>query len=71
MLRNLAENPVAALAGLVDITGFQGKSQPLGGGIRLVNREVAPPDTPIVPKVVIGVLLVNSKRELGFPFHAF
>jgi hypothetical protein len=71
VLRNLAENTIAALASLVNITRFQRKSQALGGGVRLVNREVAPPDTPIVPKVMIGVFLVNSKRELGFAFHAF
>jgi hypothetical protein len=36
-----------------------------------VNGEVAPPHAAIVPKMVIRVLLVNSKRELGFAFHAF
>ena len=71
MLRNLSENPVPSLARLIDITRFQGKSQPLGGSIGLMNREVAPPNAPIIPKVMIGILLVNSKRELGFAFHAF
>ena len=71
MLRDLAEDAVAALAGLIDIAGFQRETQALGGCIRLMDREVAPPDTTIVPKVVIRVILVNSKRELGFAFHAF
>lgn len=71
VLRNLTENPVTALARLIDIARFQRKAQALGGSIRLVNREVTPPDTAVVPEVMIGVLLVNSKRELGFAFHAF
>ena len=71
MLRDLSENPVAALAGLVDIAGLQLKTEPLGGRVRLVNGEVAPPDTPVVPKVMVGVVLIDSKRQFGFPFHAF
>ena len=71
MLRDLAEDPVAAFAGLIDIAGLQREAQPLGGRIRLVNGQVAPPHPAIVPKVMIGVLLVNSQRELGFAFHAF
>jgi len=71
MLRNLAEDPVPTLAGLIHITRFQGKSQPLSSGIRLVHGEMAPPHAAIVPKVMIRILLVHSQRELGFAFHAF
>jgi len=71
VLRDLAEDAVAALTRLVDVAGLQREAQALGGCVRLVNRQVAPPHAAIIPKVVIGVLLVNSKRELGFAFHAF
>ncbi|QJE97977.1 hypothetical protein [Luteolibacter luteus] len=71
VFRDLAENPVAAFASLIHITRFQRKSEAFRSGIRLVDREVTPPDTPIVPEVMIGILLINSKRELGFAFHAF
>jgi hypothetical protein len=71
MLRDLAEDPVAPFAGLVDIPRLQRKAQPLGGRIRLVNGEVAPPNPAVIPKVMVGVVLIDSKRQFGFPFHAF
>ena len=71
MLRDLPEDPVATLAGLVDIARFQREAKPLCGRVRLVNGQVAPPDTAVVPKVVVGVVLIDSQRQLGFPFHAF
>lgn len=71
MLGNLTENPVAPLAGLIDIPSFQGKAKPLGSCVRLVNGEVAPPDPAVIPKVMVGVVLIDSKRQFGFPFHAF
>jgi hypothetical protein len=71
MLRDLPEDPVAPFTGLVDIPGFERKAEPLRGRIGLVNGEVTPPDPSVVPKVVVGVVLIDSKRQLGFPFHAF
>lgn len=71
MLRDLAENPVAALAGLLDIPGLQRETQALGRRVRLMDGKVAPPNAPIVPKVMIRVLLVDAESELGFAFHAF
>jgi hypothetical protein len=71
MLGNLAEDPIAALARLIDVAGLQGEAKPLGGRIRLMNGEVAPPHTAVVPKVMVGIVLIDSKRQFGFPFHAF
>jgi hypothetical protein len=71
MLRDLAENPVAPFAGLIDITRFQRKPKSLRRCVRLVDGKMAPPHAAIIPKVMIRVFLVHSQRELGFAFHAF
>ena len=71
MFRDLAENAVAALTGLIDIAGLEGKAETLGSRIRLVNGQVTPPDASIVPKVMIGVFLIHAQGELGLPFDAF
>jgi len=71
MLRDLAENTITALAGLFDLARLQGEAQAFSSRVRLVNGKMAPPNPAIVPEVVVGVFLVDSKRELGFAFHAF
>lgn len=71
MLGDLVENTVAALPSLFNVSRFEGKTEALRCGVRLMNGQVTPPDAAIVPKVVIRVFVVHSQRELGFPFHAF
>jgi hypothetical protein len=71
VLRNLPEDPVAALTSLIHVARFQGEAQALGGRIRLVDGEMTPPNAAIVPKVMVRILLIHSQRELGFAFHAF
>lgn len=71
MLRDLVENAVATFPSLFDIAGLEGKTEAFRSGIRFMYGQMTPPDAAIVPKVVIGVFVVHSERELGFPFHAF
>ena len=71
MFRDLAEDAVAALTGLIDIAGLEREAEALGSRVRFVNGQVTPPDTSIVPKVMIRVFLIHAQRELGLPFHAF
>ena len=33
----------------------------------LVNRNVAPPNPPVIPQVVVGVVIINSKSDFGYP----
>ena len=69
MLLNGGENLVAAGAGFFDVTGLQRESQAFRRGVRLVNRDVAPPDPPVVPQVMVGVVIINSKSDFGLGFH--
>ena len=69
VLLNGSENLVAACAGFFDVAGFQGESQAFRRGVRLVNRDVAPPDPPVVPQVMVGVVIINSKSDFGLGFH--
>jgi hypothetical protein len=69
VLLNGGENLVAACAGFFDVAGFQGESQAFRRGVGLVNRDVAPPDPPVVPQVMVGVVIINSKSDFGLGFH--
>lgn len=69
VLLDRGENFVAAGASFFDVTGLQGESQAFRRGIRLVNRNMAPPHPPVVPEVVIGVVIINSKSDFGLGFH--
>ena len=65
MLLNGGENLVATGAGFFNVTGFQRESQAFRRGVRLVNRNVAPPNPPVVPQVVVRIFIVDTKRDFG------
>ena len=65
----IGENLVATGAGFFNVTGFQRESQAFRRGVRLVNRNVAPPNPPVIPQVVVGVVIINSKSDFGLGFH--
>ena len=69
MLLNGGENLVATGAGFFNVTGFQRESQAFRRGVRLVNRNVAPANPPVIPQVVVGVVIINSKSDFGLGFH--
>ena len=60
MLGDLAENAVTTLASFFNFACLEGKAETLSSGVWLVDSEVAPPDSSIVPQVVIGVIFVYS-----------
>jgi len=68
---DLSENSITTFAGLFHIARLQRKTKTLGRGIWLVNGEMAPPYTAVVPEVMIGIVVVDAERELGFAFHTF
>ena len=70
MVGDLVENAITALTGLIDIAGFERETKTFGSCIWLVDSEVTPPDSTVVPEVMIRVVVVDSKSELGFAFHA-
>lgn len=69
VLLNGGENLVAAGAGFFNVTGLQGEPQAFRRGVRLMNRNMAPPYPPVVPQVVIGVVIINSKSDFCLGFH--
>ena len=69
MLLDGGEHLVAAGAGFFDVTGLPRESQAFRRGVRLVNRDVAPPNPPVVPQVMVGVVIINSKSDFGLGFH--
>lgn len=65
MALNIRKNAVAQGASLLDVPGAQGEAKTLSSGIRLMDCNVAPPDTAVVPQVVVEVVIVYTKRDLG------
>lgn len=60
VLGDFAEDSVTTFACFFDLAGFERKTKTLGSGIRFVNGQVAPPDSAIVPQMVVGVIFVDS-----------
>lgn len=59
VLSDILKDPISSLAGLLHIPGLQRKSQALGGGIGFMHCQMAPPDTTIVPKMMVRVLMID------------
>ena len=65
MALDILKNTVAETTSLLDVASLEREAQALSSSIRLVHRHVAPPDTAIVPQVVVEVIIVDTKRDLG------
>ena len=65
MLRNVSQNTVTPVTGTIKIPGLERKPQSLGCRIPFVHCKVAPPDPPVVPQVVVGVLIIHTQSEFG------
>ena len=44
---------------------FQGHPDALGGVVRFVEGEMAPPGAPIVPQMVVGIVRVDPDGQLA------
>ena len=60
---NVLEDAVAKAAGLLDVAGTEGEAQTLGSGVGAVNRYMTPPNTAVVPQVVVQVVIIDTKRD--------
>lgn len=62
---NISKNTIAQSTRLANITRTQGEAQALSCGIRLMHCHVTPPYASIVPEMVILILIINAKSDLG------
>ena len=62
---NVRKDAITQSASLLNIPGTQGEAETLCCGIRLMNRNVAPPYTAVIPQVVVKVVIVNTKRDFS------
>ncbi len=69
MLLDRGENLIALGAGFLNVTGLKGETKAFSRRIRLVNRYMAPPNASVVPEVVIGVVIINTKGDFSLGFH--
>ena len=65
MALNVLKDAVAKTTSSLNIAGLEGETQAFSRCIRLVHRYVAPPDTTVVPQVVVKVIVIDTKRDLG------
>ena len=62
---DVGEDTIAQGARLADIASAQGEAQTLSRGIRFMHRHVAPPHPSVVPEVMILVIIIDAKSNLG------
>jgi hypothetical protein len=67
---DLLEDAIPPFPRLFDILGFERKPHSLGSGIGFVDRNVAPPNTTIVPKMMIFVVIIDLHHDFRGLFHA-
>ena len=65
MALDVLEDAVAETTCALNIAGLEREAQALSRGVRLVHRYVAPPHAAVVPQVVVKVIVVDTKRDLG------
>lgn len=65
MALNFLEDAVANATSFFDIARLKGEAQALSSSVGFVHRYVAPPHTTVVPKVVVEVIIVDTKRDFS------
>lgn len=71
MTLNVSKNAISARSCLFNVARFQRKTQTFRRGVRLVNSHMAPPNTSVVPQMVVRVVIVNTKRDFCLRSHFF
>lgn len=65
MTLDIFEDAVAETASTLNVAGFEREAQALGCCVGLVHGYVTPPHATVVPEVVVKVVVVDTKRDLG------
>ena len=60
---NVLENAVAEAASFFDVAGAEGEAQAFCRSIRTVDCYMTPPNTAVVPQVVVQVVIIDTKRD--------
>ncbi len=60
---NVREDAVTERASLLDVPGLEGEAETFCRSIRFMDSDVAPPHTSVIPKVVIEVIVIDTKRD--------
>lgn len=63
------EDAVASFAGFGQVACFEGKSQTFSRGVRLVDCYMAPPYSPVIPQVMVGVVVIDANGYFRLSFH--
>ena len=65
MALNILKDAVAKTTSPLDVASLEGETQALGRCVGLVHGYVAPPHATVVPEVVVKVVVIDTKRDLG------
>lgn len=69
VLLDILEDAVAYGAGFFDVSGFEREAEALSRSIGFVHRDMAPPDTPVVPEMVVRIVIVDPHGDFGLLRH--
>ena len=62
---NILKDAVAKTTSPLDVASLEGETQAFGRCVGLVHGYVAPPHAAVVPQVVVEVIVIDTKRDLG------
>ena len=62
---NIRKDAITKRTCFLYVPGTQREAQTFGRCVRLMNCDVAPPYTAVVPQVVVDIAIVNTKRDFG------
>ena len=65
MTLDILEDAVAKTTCALNVASLERETQALCRCIRLVHGYMAPPHTTVIPQVVVKVVIVDTKRDLG------
>lgn len=65
MSLNIRKDTIAKRASFLYVPGTQREAQAFRCGVRLVDCDVAPPNAPVIPEVVVNIVIVDTKRDFG------
>jgi hypothetical protein len=61
----IRKDAIAKRASFLYVPGTQREAQTFSCSVRLVDCNVAPPYTAVIPQVMVDIVIVNTKRDFS------
>jgi hypothetical protein len=62
---NIRKDTIAKRASFLNVPCTQREAQTFSSSVGLMDCDVTPPHTTIIPEVMVDIIVVNTKRDFG------